>query len=157
MEKKIAVQQFKISYICDSCKKGEMLPSGAIVPDSHPQQYYHVCEHCGEEQIFECMYPYSVMEEINGEETGFLDGYGKRKKYTGIKVLKDDKLWADFLEEIMERDEFKHVPKEDIEKKRIVIIDWLESKKKRYQNYKSFFKNILRRDFPPKTGQKMVM
>lgn len=157
MERKIAVQQYKIDYDCDDCKEGQMRPVGNVVEGTDPPQYPHVCNNCGEKEVnFEVMYPYSVMEEVDGERTNFLDKYEEDKEFKNIKVLKDDKIWEGFRQELMGMDEFKHIAEGDLDKERNIAIDWLKSHGKRKKNYKSFFKNWLRRGHPPKTGQKMV-
>ena len=157
MEKKIAVQQYQIDYDCDDCKEGMMRPIGNIIEGSDPPLYPHICNNCGEKEVnFEVMYPYSVMEEVDGERTNFLDKYDEDKEFKNIKVLKDDKIWAAFRQELVLSDEFKHILIADINKERDIAIDWLKSQGVRKKNYKSFFKNWLRRGHPPKKGQTMV-
>ena len=90
-------------------------------------------------------------DEINKDEKNIQeksegkDKTKRKKKYSSIESLRSDKEFAEIKEEIRKKDEFNCLSDEIIEYQRRSIIDWLVSKDKRYQNYKAFFFNILRK------------
>lgn len=49
-----------IEYICDSCKVGEMKPTG-IMLTCEPPLYQHKCTNCGEINSFRNNYPRTVL------------------------------------------------------------------------------------------------
>lgn len=55
----------RISYRCDMCKEGEMLPTDAILC-SYPPQYPHKCSNseCTHVEIFLVSYPYITYEKV---------------------------------------------------------------------------------------------
>ena len=71
----------------------------------------------------------------------------------GISVLSDKKLWAEFSKEIQESEEFLFLTTKAVESERLKAIDWLKSVGKTYKNYKSFFKNWLRRKIDAENPQ----
>lgn len=50
------VRTYEVSYICDVCEKGKMLPTGVMLA-SYPPQYPHRCNACGVENVFDRKYP----------------------------------------------------------------------------------------------------
>ncbi len=50
------IEMLQSTYICDSCWKGEMIPTNEILL-SYPPQYPHVCSSCGARQNFREQYP----------------------------------------------------------------------------------------------------
>ena len=50
------LKTIKISYECDKCNKGQMLPTGACLL-SDPPQYPHSCNYCGFDYTFRKNYP----------------------------------------------------------------------------------------------------
>lgn len=56
MEKKEEVKTYKVVYICDSCKKGEMTPTGRIF-SLNTIQYEHICPVCAFRKSFNDKYP----------------------------------------------------------------------------------------------------
>ncbi|MEG1565383.1 MAG: hypothetical protein RR342_01410 [Bacilli bacterium] len=56
MEKQKPVKPVRVVYICDSCKKGEMKPTGHIFQLA-TIQYEHVCPVCGFRKTTPCQYP----------------------------------------------------------------------------------------------------
>lgn len=55
-ETKKPVQTVLITYVCDKCGAGEMLPTG-IMQLTDPPKWPHRCGACGHEQTFYCKYP----------------------------------------------------------------------------------------------------
>lgn len=52
-----------ITYICDTCGKGEMRRDfSKPVPLTNPVKYPHVCGECGAEKYFEVTYPYHILK-----------------------------------------------------------------------------------------------
>lgn len=56
MEETFAVKPVGVKYICDSCRKGEMLPTGKNYW-SNPPQFEHECNQCGGKINLEEKYP----------------------------------------------------------------------------------------------------
>jgi len=52
------IMTVQVSYLCDTCNKGEMLPTGSILL-SHPPQYPHTCNNptCDNRANFKERYP----------------------------------------------------------------------------------------------------
>lgn len=64
-EKETEVRTFNIEYECDKCQSGNMKPTGQCFT-TDPPQFPHVCENCGERQIFTGVsYPYQVVRPKN--------------------------------------------------------------------------------------------
>lgn len=58
------VRLFKISYNCDKCGQGDMLPTGLTLT-SNPPQYPHICDVCGHKQTFKNKsYPIIVHRKV---------------------------------------------------------------------------------------------
>lgn len=58
MEKRQQVITVRVSCICDSCGVGEMVVKGGVsILMSNPPQHIHICNHCGTEQMLQCLYP----------------------------------------------------------------------------------------------------
>ena len=62
MESKKEVTVYRISYICDRCKSGEMVPTGQVFNLGKPQ-IEHVCKVCGFRKSFTEQYPKVEYEE----------------------------------------------------------------------------------------------
>lgn len=66
MEVKKPINTRMVTYQCDECLEGEMLPTGTVLL-SNPPKYPHKCTKCGYEMTFSVQYPY--VEYFNpGEE-----------------------------------------------------------------------------------------
>lgn len=61
-EKKIKVKVYQVTYICDACGVGEMVPTGVALM-SNPPQYPHKCNKCGSENTLRSKYPKTVYEQ----------------------------------------------------------------------------------------------
>jgi DNA polymerase III alpha subunit (gram-positive type) len=78
----VPVNTFMLRYVCDECKKGEMVPTGEIIESAVPNippSVVHSCNACGARMTFRGMqYPridYAPMlfgqptvEDIGGEK-----------------------------------------------------------------------------------------
>jgi len=61
-----------------------------------------------------------------------------------MEVLTDEVCWKEFKKELVS-DEFSHLGADRIEAERKKSVDWIRSRGRRYKNYKSMFKNWLRK------------
>ncbi len=50
------LQAYRLSAICDSCKKGELKNDGTVLLSS-PPQYPHICVKCGKQENLWDKYP----------------------------------------------------------------------------------------------------
>lgn len=57
MEEKFLVKPVGVKYICDSCKVGEMLPTGNNNWSSNPPKFEHKCTHCYTKVLLNEKYP----------------------------------------------------------------------------------------------------
>lgn len=57
MEQTFEVQPYGVKYICDSCGKGEMLPTGKNDWTVDPPLLEHSCSQCGQKKKFIEKYP----------------------------------------------------------------------------------------------------
>tara|TARA_R100000995_G_scaffold84922_1_gene65915 strand:+ start:29279 stop:29974 length:696 start_codon:yes stop_codon:yes gene_type:complete len=84
-------------------------------------------------------------------------------KVKSIQVLHNPDYFNLFCNQLLESENFKHITRTQLKNKRDELIDYLNSKGKKYKDYRSFFRGCLRRDFPNpgeidlKTDRKMVM
>jgi len=65
-QKDFEVKTYKVHYICDECKQGELLPTGTCYP-TNPPQYPHKCsniDYCNSARTFNIQYPALKYEEI---------------------------------------------------------------------------------------------
>jgi uncharacterized Zn finger protein len=64
MEERFNIRQEEVAYICDTCGKGEMIPTGECLT-SFPPQYPHKCNACGAIQTFSNItYPYVATHRL---------------------------------------------------------------------------------------------
>jgi len=63
-EKKQKIETYIVTYTCDLCKLGTMIPTG-IVLMSNPPKYPHACGICKAEAVLAYRYPKHVYETIN--------------------------------------------------------------------------------------------
>lgn len=67
-ERRTEVKTFLIHLMCDKCEYGEMKPTASALL-SHPPQYPHVCDKCGEKvNIHGGIYPRLTYEEAGYKE-----------------------------------------------------------------------------------------
>jgi len=57
MEKHYAVQPTGVQYICDTCREGEMLPTGQNNWSTDPPEFEHSCNQCGTKNTLKEKYP----------------------------------------------------------------------------------------------------
>jgi len=67
MEEKRKVKPYKVVYICDRCKSGEMTPTGQVFNLGKPQ-IEHVCPVCGFRKSFTDKYPKIEFREIKSRK-----------------------------------------------------------------------------------------
>jgi len=66
VEEKFVVQPVGVRYRCDSCKSGEMLPTGSNDWSSNLPNFEHKCNKCGAKVILNEKYPLIRYEIIIG-------------------------------------------------------------------------------------------
>ena len=61
-EKVYNIDACGVGYICDSCKKGNMVANGQTLYIEHPKthKYTHICTNCGKSKMMDIKYPQSV-------------------------------------------------------------------------------------------------
>lgn len=62
-----------------------------------------------------------------------------------IGVLNKDEEWSEFKQELLSNDEFAELGETRIDLERLRAVDWMKSRGKVYKDYKSMFKNWLRK------------
>lgn len=66
-EQKTEVRLVRVSYVCDECKNGTMVPTGMCL-SSCPPQYPHKCTNCDATINFvNKRYPMLVYEDIKND------------------------------------------------------------------------------------------
>lgn len=60
MEIKKEVKTFEVEYLCDKCNEPVVFSGRALL--TSPMKYPHSCQ-CGEEYVFYCIYPKTVMSD----------------------------------------------------------------------------------------------
>ncbi len=50
------INQTRVTYVCDKCKRGNMETTGTI-KKSMPVEYEHRCQHCSDRHFFTTQYP----------------------------------------------------------------------------------------------------
>lgn len=73
----------------------------------------------------------------------------KKKTNNGIDILKNDSLFGELINELLSLDEFKHISPAVMINQRNACLDWLQSSGKTKKDYKAFFRNWLRKSYPP--------
>ena len=63
MEVKFKVETIGRKYLCDKCKKGDMMATG-LGTEKEPKRYQHICNNCGEEILLDKQYPGVEWKEI---------------------------------------------------------------------------------------------
>lgn len=62
-EKETEVKTYSVDYVCDSCGKGRMIPTG-VCYDMYPPLYPHYCSDCDKKGDFGYRYPRTVLKKI---------------------------------------------------------------------------------------------
>jgi hypothetical protein len=77
-------------------------------------------------------------------------------KVKNMEVLTNQSYWELFRAELLADDEFKSLTVDYLETRKNKCVDWIKSVGKKYSNYRSMFKNWIRRDMeasqPKKNG-----
>lgn len=58
------VKPVRVTYVCDICKKGELVYSNSAMSNSYSATYYHHCAKCGTPQALDTIYPYIDYQDI---------------------------------------------------------------------------------------------
>lgn len=57
------VKTFSVSYLCDKCDDGEMIPTGFMLT-MDPPLFPHECSKCSHEQNFHDKYPKLIVRSV---------------------------------------------------------------------------------------------